>query len=68
MVVFGILWQNIDFIGLVSFFLSIIDPNSFGLVYLSQGGENGSILSAKMSANLHSRALTKTLRLTQSDF
>ena len=28
----GLLWQNIDLIGLVSFFLAVIDPNSFGLV------------------------------------
>ena len=30
---YGRLWHNIDFIGLVSSFLAVIDPNSFGLVY-----------------------------------
>ena len=29
---YGRLWQNIDFIGLVSSLLAVIDPNSFGLV------------------------------------
>ena len=29
---YGRLWQNVDFIGLVSSFLAVIDPNSFGLV------------------------------------
>ena len=28
----GLSWQNIDLIGLVSSFLKVIDPNSFGLV------------------------------------
>ena len=32
MVLYGLLWQNIDLIGLVSSFLAVIDPNSFGLV------------------------------------
>ena len=31
-VFYGLLWQNIDLIGLVSSFLAVIDPNSFGLV------------------------------------
>ena len=36
MVLHGLLlWQNIVLIGLVSFFLAIIDPNSFGLVYVN---------------------------------
>ena len=26
-IVYGLLWQNIDLIGLVSFFLAVIDPN-----------------------------------------
>ena len=30
--VYGLLWENIDLIELVSFFLAVIDPNSFGLV------------------------------------
>ena len=30
---YGLLWQNIDLIGLLSSFLAVIDPNSFGLVY-----------------------------------
>ena len=33
-VVYGLLWQNVDLIGLVSSFLAVIDPNSFGLVSL----------------------------------
>ena len=32
MVFHGLLWQNIDLIGLESSFLVVIDPNSFGLV------------------------------------
>ena len=28
-----VLWQNIDLIGIVSYFLPVIDPNSFGLVF-----------------------------------
>ena len=32
--VYGLLWENIDLIELVSFFLAVIDPNSFGLVFL----------------------------------
>jgi len=28
---YGLLWQNIDLIELVSSFLEVIDPNSFGL-------------------------------------
>ena len=28
----GLLWQNIDLIGLDSYFLAVIDPNSFGHV------------------------------------
>ena len=34
MVFYGLTWQNIDLIGLVSSFLAVIDPNSFGLVSL----------------------------------
>ena len=30
---YGLLWQNIDLIGLESSFLAVIDPNSFGLVF-----------------------------------
>ena len=33
-VFYGRSWQNIDLIGLVSSFLAVIDPNSFGLVLL----------------------------------
>ena len=33
MVLYGLLWLNIDSIGLISSFLTVIDPNSFGLVY-----------------------------------
>ena len=43
MVLYGLIWSymafydhidlNIDMIGLVSSFLAVIDPNSFGLVY-----------------------------------
>ena len=29
----GLFWQNIDFIRLMSSFLEVIDPHSFGLVY-----------------------------------
>ena len=29
---YGLLWQNIDSIGFVLSFLTVIDPNSFGLV------------------------------------
>ena len=32
MVLYGLSLQNIDLIGLVSSFLAVIDPNSFGLV------------------------------------
>ena len=35
MVLHGLLWSHIDFIGLVSSFLGVIDPNSFGLVYVA---------------------------------
>ena len=31
-VVYGLLWQNIDLIGIVLSFLAVIDPNSFDLV------------------------------------
>ena len=31
-VFYGLSWQNIDLIGLVSSFLAVIDPNSFVLV------------------------------------
>ena len=31
-VFYGRSWQNVDLIGLVSSFLAVIDPNSFGLV------------------------------------
>ena len=31
-VFYGLSWQNIDLIGLVSSFLAVIDPNIFGLV------------------------------------
>ena len=34
MAFYGRLWQNTDFNGLVSSFLAVIDPNSFGLVFL----------------------------------
>ena len=33
----GLLWQNFDLIGLVSSFLAVIDPNSFGLVSFKIG-------------------------------
>ena len=32
MAIYGLLWQNIDLIRLVSSFLAVIDPNSFDLV------------------------------------
>ena len=32
MAIYGLLWQNIDLIGLESSFLEVTDPNSFGLV------------------------------------
>ena len=31
----GLLWQNINLIGLESSYLAVIDPNSFGLVFLN---------------------------------
>ena len=31
-VCYGLSWQNIYSIGLVSYFLAVIDPNAFGLV------------------------------------
>ena len=37
MATYGLLWQNIDLIGLVSSFLAVIDPNSFGLVCYDTG-------------------------------
>ena len=36
-VFYGLSWQNIDLIGLVSFFLAVIDPNPFGLVKKEKG-------------------------------
>ena len=33
-VFYGLLWQNIDLIGLVSSFLAAINPKSFGLVLM----------------------------------
>ena len=30
----AVLWLDIDLIGLVSSFLAVIDPNSFGLVHV----------------------------------
>ena len=33
MVIYSLSWQNIDLIGIVSFFLEVIDPNLFGLVF-----------------------------------
>ena len=36
MAFYGLLSQNIDLIGLVLFFLAVIDPNSFGLAFFGK--------------------------------
>ena len=56
-VVYGLFWQNIDLIVLVSSYPAVIDPNSFDLVLLalSEGVKDLDHLSISIHLTLHSR-------------
>ena len=54
-VFYGRSWQNIDLIGLISSFLAVIDPNSFGLVQ-SKIAPNSNFDSLKSKYNRCIRA------------